>query len=38
MDNTNQNADPASGQGTGEKLFTQEQVNTIIQDRLAKEK
>lgn len=38
MDNTNQNADPASGQGTGEKLFTQEQVNTIVQDRIAKEK
>lgn len=38
MENTNQNADPASGQGAGEKLFTQEQVNTIVQDRLAKEK
>lgn len=38
MDITNQNADPASGQGTGEKLFTQEQVNTIVQDRIAKEK
>lgn len=38
MDNTNQNADPAAEQETGEKLFTQEQVNTIVQDRLAKEK
>ena len=37
-ENTNQNADPASGQGTGGNVFTQEQVNTIIQDRLAKEK
>ena len=38
MDTMNQGADPASGQGTGEKLFTQEQVNTIVQDRIAKEK
>lgn len=37
-ENTNQNADPASGQGTGEKTFTQEDVNRIVQDRLAKEK
>ena len=34
----NQNADPAAGQGTGEKTFTQEDVNRIIQERLAKEK
>lgn len=37
-ENMNHNADPASGQGTGGNVFTQEQVNTIIQDRLAKEK
>lgn len=36
--NQNQNADPASGQGTGEKTFTQEDVNRIVQERLAKEK
>lgn len=34
----NQNADPAAGQGTGEKTFTQEDVNRIVQERLAKEK
>ena len=34
----NQNADPASGQGTGEKTFTQDDVNRIVQERLAKEK
>lgn len=36
--NMNQNADPAIGQGTGEKTFTQEDVNRIVQERLAKEK
>ena len=36
--NQNQSADPAAGQGTGEKTFTQEDVNRIVQDRLAKEK
>lgn len=34
----NQNADPAAGQGTGEKTFTQDDVNRIVQERLAKEK
>lgn len=34
----NQNADPAADQGTGEKTFTQEDVNRIVQERLAKEK
>lgn len=33
-----QNADPAAGQETGEKTFTQEDVNRIVQERLAKEK
>ncbi len=37
-ENMNQNADPAAGQGTGEKTFTQEDVNRIVQERLAKEK
>lgn len=36
--NMNQTADPAAGQGTGEKTFTQEDVNRIVQERLAKEK
>lgn len=36
--NMNQNADPAAGQGTGEKTFTQDDVNRIVQERLAKEK
>lgn len=36
--NQNQNADPATRQGTGEKTFTQEDVNRIVQERLAKEK
>lgn len=36
--NMNQNADPAAGQGIGEKTFTQEDVNRIVQERLAKEK
>ncbi len=34
----NQNADPAPGQGTGERTFTQDDVNRIVQERLAKEK
>ncbi len=34
----NQSADPAAVQGTGEKTFTQEDVNRIVQERLAKEK
>lgn len=34
----NQNADLATNQGTGEKTFTQEDVNRIVQERLAKEK
>ena len=36
--NMNQNANPTAGQGTGEKTFTQEDVNRIVQERLAKEK
>ncbi len=36
--NINQNADPATGQGTGAKTFTQEDVNRIVGERLAKEK
>lgn len=36
--NQNQNDNPTSGQGTGEKTFTQEDVNRIVQERLAKEK
>lgn len=36
--NMNQNADPAAGQGTGERTFTQDDVNRIVQERLAKEK
>lgn len=36
--NQNQKADPAAGQGTGEKTFTQDDVNRIVQERLAKEK
>lgn len=34
----NQNADPAADQETGGKTFTQEDVNRIVQERLAKEK
>lgn len=34
----NTNADPAVGQETGEKTFTQDDVNRIVQERLAKEK
>lgn len=36
--NMNQNANPAADQGTGEKTFTQEQVNAIVSRRLAEEK
>lgn len=38
--NQNQNADPAANEGTGgnNKTFTQEDVNRIVQERLAKEK
>ena len=36
--NINQNANPAADQGTGEKTFTQEDVNRIVSERLAKEK
>lgn len=36
--NINQNANPAADQGTGEKTFTQEDVNRIVGERLAKEK
>lgn len=38
LQNTNQNADPASIQGTGEKTFTQDDVNRIVQERLAKDR
>ena len=37
-ENINQNADPAAAQGTGEKTFTQDDVNRIVQDRLAKDR
>ncbi len=36
--NQNRTANPAANQGTGEKTFTQEDVNRIVQERLAKEK
>ncbi|MCM1101926.1 MAG: DUF4355 domain-containing protein [Acetatifactor muris] len=36
--NQNQNADPAAEQETGGKTFTQDDVNRIVQERLAKEK
>lgn len=36
--NINQNANPAPYQGTGEKTFSQEDVNRIVGERLAKEK
>lgn len=32
--NMNQNIDPAGNQGAGEKTFTQDDVNRIVQDRL----
>ncbi len=34
----NQNTDPMTNQGTGAKTFTQEDVNRIVGERLAKEK
>lgn len=37
-ENMNQNADPAAAQGTGERTFSQEDVNRIVQDRLAKDR
>ena len=37
-ENMNQNADPAAGQGTGERTFSQEQVNAIVQQRLAEDR
>lgn len=37
-ENMNQNADPAAVQETGEKTFTQDDVNRIVQDRLAKDR
>ncbi|WP_310605079.1 capsid assembly scaffolding protein Gp46 family protein [Anaerosporobacter sp.] len=37
-ESTNKNADPAAEQGTGDKTFTQEDVNRIVGERLAKEK
>lgn len=36
--NQNQNTDPATNQGPGEKTFTQDDVNRIVQDRLAKDR
>lgn len=36
--NMNQSADPAAGQGTGGRTFSQEDVNRIVQDRLAKDR
>ena len=37
-ENMNQNADPAAGQGIEGKIFTQDDVNRIVQDRLAKDR
>ncbi|MDO4943405.1 MAG: hypothetical protein Q4E73_11315 [Lachnospiraceae bacterium] len=36
--NMNQNVDPATGQSTGERTFTQDQVNAIVGKRLAEAK
>ena len=36
--NQNQNTDPSLNQGAGEKTFTQDDVNRIVQDRLAKDR
>ncbi len=36
--NQSQNTDPAVNQGAGEKTFTQDDVNRIVQDRLAKDR
>ena len=33
-ENMNQNSDPETDQGTGEKTFTQEDVNRIVGERL----
>ena len=38
LQETNQNTDPAAGQGTGERTFSQDDVNRIVQDRLAKDR
>lgn len=38
LQNTNQNADPAAVQGTGERTFSQDDVNRIVQERLAKDR
>lgn len=39
LQNANQNnIDPAVNQGAGEKTFTQDDVNRIVQDRLAKDR
>lgn len=38
VQNTNQIADPAAGQGTGERTFSQDQVNAIVQKRLAEDR
>lgn len=37
-ENMNQNADPAAGQGTGERTFTQDDLNRIVSERLAKDR
>ena len=34
----NQDIDPAANQGAGGRTFTQEDVNRIVQDRLAKDR
>ena len=36
--NQNQNTDPSLNQGAGEKTFTQDDVNRIVQERLAKDR
>ena len=36
--NQNQSADPAAGQGIGERTFSQDDVNRIVQERLAKDR
>lgn len=36
--NQNQNTAPAVNQGAGERTFTQDDVNRIVQDRLAKDR
>lgn len=37
-ENINQNTDPAGNQGAGEKTFTQDDVNRIVSERLAKDR